>query len=667
MQASVGDRYAAELMGAVYEALSTWEEPRPLASLCDARRNLERRRVASPQPLPPEWATPTLFCAATPTRLYDPTQPSESLKEAAEPVFEPGIVVRGVGELVGRRREQRLMLRDLRDPTRSGVLIHGIGGVGKTTLAARLLHRLADQDGFVPVSVSGETDPDRVFEAIATRLQSLAFSEGLAETHSWRQLALVLREPKYPWRDRFEFLAQALLNTTRIALLFDNFEDNLTDGAPAAELAALLARWLRAPGQSRIVITSRHPFSLPDGAEQYLQAFHLGPLSWAETRKLIWRLDGLKSLSPEDQRRAYEEVGGHPRALEYLDAILRGGRAHFTDVQIRLTQQLKKEGIDPARWCADTAGGFDAALAETVTRAANDVLLDQLLARLDDAPLAKRLLFGAALYRVPVDETGLIWTVGEPVEQIPDPARTVRLQEMRERLAEAEKDKPSATPRDIARSPSELAQWARDLADEAKPPVKAPDGFAAAAHQLLDLSLLTPVRFADDEEDRFFVHRWTAGALAQRPNEQEKNEAHHAAAEYWLWRAAKRPQSRQDDITDLLEARHHLRLSGDLTRFHAVSGWIITQLETWGAWEWEERLIRETLAVMPESSREASAGLHQLGNVAYRRGDYDAALDWYNKSLAIKEQLGDPALMASSYHQLGMVAQDRGDYDAALD
>ena len=54
----------------------------------------------------------------------------------------------------------------------------------------------------------------------------------------------------------------------------------------------------------------------------------------------------------------------------------------------------------------------------------------------------------------------------------------------------------------------------------------------------------------------------------------------------------------------------------DLARFHGVSGDIILQLHTWGAWEWEERLIRETLAVMPEGSQEASAHLGQLGIVA---------------------------------------------------
>jgi len=249
MQASVGDRYATELMSSVYEALSTREEPRPLAALGQARRQLEQQRIASPQQQPPEWATPALFCAATPTILYDPKQPAEELREALDPTFDGGVVVRRIGDMVGRRREQRLILRALRDPAGAGVLIHGIGGVGKSTLAAQILHRLADDDDFLLISVEGETDPDRILGAIGARLFAIARSESDDEGHPWRRLARDLREPKDPWRDRFELLLQALLNSRRVAFFFDNFEDNLKDGAPPDELAALLARWLRAPGR----------------------------------------------------------------------------------------------------------------------------------------------------------------------------------------------------------------------------------------------------------------------------------------------------------------------------------------------------------------------------------------------------------------------------------
>ncbi len=61
--------------------------------------------------------------------------------------------------MVGRRCEQRLILRALRDPDGAGVLIHGIGGVGKSTLAAQILHRLATADNFLLISLKGETRP----------------------------------------------------------------------------------------------------------------------------------------------------------------------------------------------------------------------------------------------------------------------------------------------------------------------------------------------------------------------------------------------------------------------------------------------------------------------------------------------------------------------------
>ena len=42
---------------------------------------------------------------------------------------------------------------------------------------------------------------------------------------------------------------------------------------------------------------------------------------------------------------------------------------------------------------------------------------------------------------------------------------------------------------------------------------------------------------------------------------------------------------------------------------------------------------------------------------AQDRGRLDEAEDWYRKSLAIDEELGDRRGMASGYHQLGMTAQ----------
>ena len=58
---------------------------------------------------------------------------------------------------------------------------------------------------------------------------------------------------------------------------------------------------------------------------------------------------------------------------------------------------------------------------------------------------------------------------------------------------------------------------------------------------------------------------------------------------------------------------------------------------------------------------------NNLGTIAQGRGNYEQALDWYQKSLRINEELGIRGEIAISYHHLGRVAQDHGDYEQALD
>jgi len=673
MQDSVGDRYATDLMAEVYHTLATAAEPQPLAALNHARRVVEAARRQQPPEhrAPPEWATPTLFTAATPLRLYDPAGGFETLREPDEPRFDPGVVVRRINDMVGRRREQRLIRRTLRDRESSGVLIHGLGGVGKSTLTARILHQLADSDGVLVVSVAGETNPDRLLGVVADRLETAGLRAEPEDRGYLGRIAALLREVKLEWRRRFQTLAETVLVQRPLVVLFDNFEDNLRDDAlppEKADLAELLSLWLASPERSRLLFTCRYPFTLSGKPPRRLGSVHLGPLSWAETRKLVARLDGLKTLPAADLLRVWQGVGGHPRALEFADALLRGGTARFDDVAERLFAHLARQpGLtDPAAWCADRAGNLDAALAATVTLAAADVLLDQLLERLSDLPLARRLLLGAAVYREPVDETGLIWQVATPTPHPPDPARTARLEAAEARLKAARQDNPAANLNDVL-SPAEMAQATRDWDDEHRPPVTAPAGFAAARRRLLDLSLLAPVRYSDDQPERFLVHRWTAAALTGHASDAERTAAHRAAAGFWRWRAESVRQSREQEIADWLEIRHHLHELGDLAGLHEVSGHIILRLETWGAWEWEERLLHETLAWMPPESAEAAACLFHLGNVAFSRGDHDAALDGYRKALAIDEQLGNREGMAAVYHQLGMIAEVRGALDDAFD
>jgi tetratricopeptide (TPR) repeat protein len=75
------------------------------------------------------------------------------------------------------------------------------------------------------------------------------------------------------------------------------------------------------------------------------------------------------------------------------------------------------------------------------------------------------------------------------------------------------------------------------------------------------------------------------------------------------------------------------------------------------------RQILDMLHAQPAATQQQShiaTASHQLGIVAQVRGRLEDAQDWYRKSLAIREALGDRPGMASSYHQLGNLAQLAG-------
>jgi len=58
---------------------------------------------------------------------------------------------------------------------------------------------------------------------------------------------------------------------------------------------------------------------------------------------------------------------------------------------------------------------------------------------------------------------------------------------------------------------------------------------------------------------------------------------------------------------------------------------------------------------------------NNIGRVHYARGEYGAALEWYAKSVALEEGLGDRAGLATTYNNIGQVHYARGDYGAALE
>jgi tetratricopeptide (TPR) repeat protein len=396
----------------------------------------------------------------------------------------------------------------------------------------------------------------------------------------------------------------------------------------------------------------------------------LGALSRAETMKLAWSLPALDQLDERQLEQVWRLAGGHPRSLEYLDALLSGGQARYPDVTTRLNTAItgRLSGTDRGQWLAARTG-LDAALAETVALAAADVLLDDLLIRLADVPGAAGLLLGVSVYREAVDRNAVLFQAGQAdpdAEQIPD--RQAAYQQITGVLAAAGITVDESL--DLASVPAavrvQLEPHVAELNRLPVPPYRPVSGLQGQIAACQAASLLTVS--GEDQQPWFFVHRWTATELATRTarkHSQRLAGAHRQAAAYWQWRYRVWPQDKAADVHDLLEARHHLLQAGDTEEAGQVTEGICLQLDTWGAWDQEAALIHDTLTRLPADSPRQAAWIHQLGILAQERGDYDEATRQYQRTLDIKKRLGDQAKMANSYGQLGILEADRGGPAAA--
>jgi len=372
MQAPVSATYATRLAAAFYRALATGEHLRPSLALAQARRQIERERLAAigrgapAADTQPEYATAALFVAAT-------EQPVADFHVTKEPLHAPPVhVVCGplpqlsLGELIGRRHELREALGVLRDPARrnAGVVLTGIGGIGKSALAGRIMCRLAEQGWLVP-AVRGKFSLTEIAVAIGTELVAKDPASKLAQA---------LLNPNLPDPARAQLLARALAEHP-VLLVLDDFEQNLSVGGDAfldpdtQDALATLADQART---GRLLITCRYPLPSPEGR------FHnvaVPPLSAAETRKKLLRLPALAAQMAAGSALPRFVTGGHPRILEFLDALLGAAPGRGGPVAKKLRELASKAGVDPDQ----PAASLDAAVQNALALAGRDVLLPELL------------------------------------------------------------------------------------------------------------------------------------------------------------------------------------------------------------------------------------------------------------------------------------------------
>ncbi|MGH8887245.1 MAG: hypothetical protein ACRDYX_19160 [Egibacteraceae bacterium] len=125
-------------------------------------------------------------------------------------------------------------------------------------------------------------------------------------------------------------------------------------------------------------------------------------MSAAETRRLFLRLDGLARLGGDDVALVGALVGGHPRMLELLDALLRRG-ASVARVRPKLRALARDEGVD-----LRDKRDLSAAMGDAVRLGARDIMLDELMAVLDGDERGVSLQVAVSSLPVPFEDLAVV-------------------------------------------------------------------------------------------------------------------------------------------------------------------------------------------------------------------------------------------------------------------
>ncbi|HEY9836833.1 MAG TPA: tetratricopeptide repeat protein, partial [Vampirovibrionales bacterium] len=237
-------------------------------------------------------------------------------------------------EFVGRRRYLQRYLGALKGGKFLGVVIHGIGGVGKSTVAARLLERMPEYE---PIFIYQELDEKTLINKLSRQTN---------------EIGLEILQGNLPLRQRLTKFLQVGCNSQKQQLMFvlDDFEENMelrADGKPVLKpqvvevVGDLLEAIAQSQGPHRVIITCRYDFTLDPTLNRRLYREQLGALRGADLRKKCQRLASFQPDSEVDanlQERAKNAADGNPRLLEWLNQILLTRSVAISEIITKMQQ-----------------------------------------------------------------------------------------------------------------------------------------------------------------------------------------------------------------------------------------------------------------------------------------------------------------------------------------
>jgi tetratricopeptide (TPR) repeat protein len=582
------------------------------------------------------------------------------------------------GAFFGRDPEFHELERALR--LQGVVVLHGLGGSGKTELAIAFARWLQ--------ATGGLDDPSWVFlHSFEPGIATFGLS-GVVAAVGLRLLGSDFARLEEPEQRQ---LVLSALRQRRLLLVWDNFETVHSLPAPGqatppldeahrTEVREFLAEVAR-EARGGVLITSRSPESWLGDSE--IHRLELRGLAPADANQFADMLLAPYPRAVEARKnpafpRLLEALDGHPLSLrlllphldraaaqEILDGVL--GNQPLLGAQGGASEAASIPGLNDTQRLASLAACVNYSFRRLPTddQARLPALLlfeavadERVLAAISAQPGVPGRFGGVDLegWRLMMErcaDAGLLTRLGAGLYRI-HPALGLFLAEFwRDQVGAAFAAELAATRAAGLLAHAALADWITQQIE---------GGHAQFAMQVVSLERRSFGAAADEalKAGRFDV----ALSILQALNALFDAEGLMAEARVWVDRCRDRVEDAQGTPPVLDTPEGALWLFVVIAEANrALASGLIAVAEA------EYNRMRAALeASAPSDERQANtlaATYHQLGRVAQDRGDLTVAESWYRKGLDLKEALGDRPSMASSYHQLGMVAQNRGDLAGA--
>ncbi len=233
------------------------------------------------------------------------------------------------------REEELDLLRDM-VAGRRFVVVHGIAGIGKTTLAVRLLEDLRKETNVLWVTLHSWDTLSGVFNQLA----------GFLADAGRRQLQSLLEDRPEPDLGDAYYSLEEDLRDLKGVLVFDDFHK----ASPAlVDLMSMLLEILKDRPTPTILLATRYQPSFYDRryvvVQEVVGELPLEGLDRAAARAM---LEG-RGLTDDEFERIYRTTQGHPLALELVMGREAGAGRPFKDVMAFVREEVFEALTDDER------------------------------------------------------------------------------------------------------------------------------------------------------------------------------------------------------------------------------------------------------------------------------------------------------------------------------